>query len=48
MRSALRILIGKFEGKRELGRSSRRWEVHIKIIKMDLKEVDVRVWTRLS
>jgi hypothetical protein len=38
MRSAYRILVGKPEGKRPLGRSGRRWEDKIK---MDLTEVGV-------
>jgi hypothetical protein len=35
MRNAYRILIGKPEGKRPLGRPSRRWED----IRMDLREI---------
>jgi hypothetical protein len=31
-------LVGKHEGKRQLGRSRRRWEVHIK---MDLGKIKV-------
>jgi hypothetical protein len=34
--SAFRVLVGKPEGKRPLGRSRRRWEDNIK---MDLQEV---------
>jgi hypothetical protein len=33
-----RVLVGKREGKRPLGRPSRRWEDNIKI---DVQEVDV-------
>jgi hypothetical protein len=36
MRSAYRVLVGKSEGKRPLGRPSRRWED----IRMDLQEVE--------
>jgi hypothetical protein len=35
-RNAYRILVGKPEGKRPLGRSRRRWE---DIIKMELREI---------
>jgi hypothetical protein len=35
-RGVYRVLVGKPEGKRPLGRSSRRWEDNIK---MDLQEV---------
>jgi hypothetical protein len=35
-RTAYRILVGKPEGRRRLGRSSRRWEDNIK---MDLREI---------
>lgn len=38
-----RDLIGKFEGKRPLGRYRRRWEANIKI---DLKDIGWGVWTR--
>jgi hypothetical protein len=41
-RNAYRILVGRLEGKRPLGRPRRRWEVNIK---MDLK--DGMVWTGL-
>jgi hypothetical protein len=37
-----RVLVGKPEGKRPLGRPRRRWEDNIK---MDLQEWDVGVWT---
>jgi hypothetical protein len=37
-RNAYRILVGKLEGKRPLGRPRRRWEDNIK---MDLREI---VW----
>jgi hypothetical protein len=39
-----RVLVGKPEGKRSLGRPRRRWEDDIK---MDLQEVAVGVWTGL-
>jgi hypothetical protein len=35
-RNAYRILVGKAEGKRPLGRSRRRW---VDNIKMDLREI---------
>jgi hypothetical protein len=37
-----RVLVGKPEGKRPLGRPRRRWEDNIK---MNLQEVGVGVWT---
>ena len=44
---ACRVLVGKSEGKRPLGRPRRRWE---DTIKMDLREVgcDPGVWIDLS
>jgi len=39
-----RLLVGKPEGKRPLGRPRPRWEDNIK---MDLKEVGWGVWTGL-
>jgi hypothetical protein len=36
-RNAYRILVGKGEGKRPLGRPRRRWEDNIK---MDLREIE--------
>ena len=39
-----RVLVGKPEGKRPLGRPRRRWEDNIK---MDLQEVGCGVWTGL-
>jgi hypothetical protein len=39
-----RVLVGKPEGKRLLGKARRRWENNIK---MDLQEVGCRVWTGL-
>ena len=43
MRGVYRVLVGKPEGKRSLGRPRRRWEDNIK---MDLQEVGWgRVWT---
>jgi hypothetical protein len=44
-RVVYRILVGKSEGKRPLGRPRRRWEDNIK---MDLQEVGSEVWTGLS
>jgi hypothetical protein len=41
-RDVYRVLLGKPEGKRPLGRPRRRWENNIK---MDLQEVGVGVWT---
>jgi hypothetical protein len=32
MRNAFRILVGKFERKRPLGRSRHRWEGNIKVV----------------
>jgi hypothetical protein len=42
-----RDLVGKYEGKRPLGKPKRRWEVNIK---MDLQEVGCGVmdWIELS
>ncbi|KAJ4446855.1 hypothetical protein ANN_13555 [Periplaneta americana] len=46
-RNAYRVLVGRPEGKRPLGRPRRRWEVNIK---MDLREVgyDDREWINLA
>ena len=46
-RNEYRVLVGKPEGKRPLGRSRRRWEDNIK---MDLREVgcDPRDWIALA
>ncbi len=44
MRSAYRVLVGKPEKKRSLGRSRRRWEDNIK---MHLQEVAWVAWTIL-
>jgi len=41
-RGAYRVLMGKPEGKRTLGRRRRRWEDNIK---MDLQEVGCGAWT---
>jgi len=41
-RSAYRILIGKHEGMRPLGRSRRRWHDNIR---MDLREECGKLWT---
>ena len=40
-----RVLVGKPEGKRPLGRPGLRWEDNIKI---DLQELGCGVWTRSS
>jgi hypothetical protein len=40
-RGVYRVLVGKPEGKRSLGRPRRRWEDNIK---MDLQEVGCGVW----
>jgi hypothetical protein len=47
MRNACKILIGKPEGKRPLGRSRRRWENDIR---MDLREIGLEVvnWMHLA
>jgi len=45
MRGVYRVLVGKPEGKRPLGRPRRRWEDNIK---MDLQEVRCEVWTGSS
>ena len=42
-RGVYRVLVGKPEGKRSLGRPRRRWENN-----MDLQEVGWGVWTGLS
>jgi hypothetical protein len=46
-RNAYRILVGKPEGKRPLGRPRRKW---VDIIKMDLREIgwDGVDWTELA
>jgi hypothetical protein len=44
-RGVYRVLVGKPEGKRPLGRTRHRWEDNIK---MDLQEVDYGVWTGSS
>jgi len=41
-RGVYRVLVGKPEDKRPLGRSRRRWEDNIK---MDLQKVGCGVWT---
>jgi hypothetical protein len=41
-KNAYRILIGKPEGKRPLGRLRRRWEDNIRV---DLREIGWVVWT---
>jgi hypothetical protein len=44
-RGLYRVLVGKYEGKRPLGRTRRRWEDNIK---MGLQEVGWGTWTGLS
>jgi hypothetical protein len=44
-RGVYRVLVGKTEGKRPLGRPRYRWEDNIK---MDLLDVECGVWTGLS
>jgi len=44
-RGVYRVLVGKAERKRPLGRPRRRWEDNIKI---DLQEVGCGVWTGSS
>ena len=44
-RHAYWVLMGKFEGKRPLGRLRHRREYNIKMIKMDLWEVGWVAWT---
>jgi hypothetical protein len=41
-RGASRVLVGKPEGRRPLGRPRRRWEDNIK---MDIREVGWEAWT---
>jgi hypothetical protein len=43
-RNAYRILVGKLEGKRPLGRPRRRWADHIE---MDLREIGMG-WSGLD
>jgi len=44
-RGVYRVLMGKPEGRRPLGRPRRRW---VDNIRMDLQEVDVCIWTGLG
>ena len=44
-RGVYRVLVGKPEGRRPLGRPRRRWMDSIRI---DLQEWDVGIWTGLS
>jgi hypothetical protein len=46
-RGVYRVLVGRAEGKRPLGRPRRRWEYNIK---MDLREtgIDGANWTQLA
>jgi hypothetical protein len=41
-RNVYRVLVGKHEGKRPLGRPRRRWE---DVIKMDLREIGWGGWS---
>jgi hypothetical protein len=41
-RGAYRVLVGKPEGKKPLGRPRRRW---VDNIRMDLQEVGLVIWT---
>jgi hypothetical protein len=41
-RNSYRILFGKLEGKRPLGRPRRRWEDNTR---MDLREIGWKVWS---
>ena len=43
-RGVYRVLLGKPEGRRPLGRPRHRW---VDNIRMDLQEVDVGIWTGL-
>jgi hypothetical protein len=43
-RGAYRVLVGRLEGRRPLGRPRRRWEDNIK---MDFEEVGWGAWTGL-
>jgi hypothetical protein len=43
-RGAQRIMVGRPEGRKPLGRSRNRWKYNIK---MDLKEVQWGAWTLL-
>jgi hypothetical protein len=43
-RNVYRLLVGKSEGKRPLGRPSRRW---IDNIKMNLLDIGLSLWTGL-
>jgi len=44
-REVYRVLVGKPEGRRPLGRPIHRW---VDNIRMDLQEVDVGIWTGLG
>jgi len=44
-REVYRVLVGKPEGRRPLGRPRRRW---VDNIRMDLQEVNVGIWTGLG
>jgi hypothetical protein len=47
MRNAYRILVGKLEGKRPLGRPRRRLKDNIQLVIRDLEFVDVD-WVRIG
>jgi hypothetical protein len=42
VRNVYKILVGKHDGKRPRGRSTRRWE---DIIRLDLRKMGGKVWT---
>jgi hypothetical protein len=44
-RKLCKVLVGKPEGKRPLGRPRRRWEY---VIRMDLREIGLGVWIGLD
>jgi len=44
-RGVYRVMVGKPEGKRPLGRPRRRWEENIRIV---FRKLDVGVWTGSS
>jgi len=44
-RGVYRVLVGKPDGNRPLGRPRRRW---VDNIRMDLQEVNVGIWTGLG
>jgi len=44
-RGVYKVLVGKPEGRRTLGRPRRRW---VDNIRMNLQELDVSIWTGLG